>query len=71
MQNTSEGNLRIQKSRVRGDRDSAMGHELRLTTLHSTLTMASVASQIVFHPTVSQCLKFGGTTLGRDKVNNV
>ncbi|KDR85118.1 hypothetical protein GALMADRAFT_233746 [Galerina marginata CBS 339.88] len=29
--------------------------------------MASVASQIVFHPTVSQSLKFGGTTLGRDK----
>ena len=48
-----------------------MGHELRLTTLHSTFTMASVASQIVLHPTVSQCLKFGGTTLGRDKVNNV
>jgi len=29
--------------------------------------MASIASQILFHPTVSQCLKFGGTTLGRDK----
>ncbi|CAA7266560.1 unnamed protein product [Cyclocybe aegerita] len=29
--------------------------------------MASVASQIIFHPTVSQGLKFGGTTLGRDK----
>jgi len=25
------------------------------------------ASQIIFHPTVSLCLKFGGTTLGRDK----
>jgi len=29
--------------------------------------MASLASQIIFHPTVSQSLKFGGTTLGRDK----
>ncbi|EDR15649.1 uncharacterized protein LACBIDRAFT_187325 [Laccaria bicolor S238N-H82] len=30
--------------------------------------MASVASQLVFHPAVSQSLKFGATTVGRDKV---
>lgn len=30
--------------------------------------MATTASQIIFHPVVSQSLKFGGTTLGRDKV---
>jgi len=35
--------------------------------VHNTFTMANVASQIILHPTVSQCLKFGGTTLGRDK----
>jgi len=29
--------------------------------------MAGVVSQIVFHPIISQSLKFGGTTLGRDK----
>ncbi|KAG6911868.1 hypothetical protein DXG01_000115 [Tephrocybe rancida] len=29
--------------------------------------MASVASQIILHPLVSQSLKFGSTTLGRDK----
>ncbi|PPQ89407.1 hypothetical protein CVT25_002225 [Psilocybe cyanescens] len=29
--------------------------------------MASAAAQIILHPTVSQGLKFGGTTLGRDK----
>ena len=29
--------------------------------------MASIASQIVLHPTVSQTLKVLGTTLGRDK----
>ncbi|TFK41036.1 peroxisomal biogenesis factor 11 [Crucibulum laeve] len=29
--------------------------------------MATLASQVVFHPTVSQSLKFGATTLGRDK----
>ncbi|KAI5897621.1 PEX11-domain-containing protein [Schizophyllum commune H4-8] len=29
--------------------------------------MASVASQVVFHPLVSQSLKVGNTTLGRDK----
>ncbi|KIK71160.1 hypothetical protein GYMLUDRAFT_33295 [Collybiopsis luxurians FD-317 M1] len=29
--------------------------------------MATIASQVVLHPTVSQSLKFGGTTLGRDK----
>ncbi|KAF5356340.1 hypothetical protein D9756_003874 [Leucocoprinus leucothites] len=29
--------------------------------------MASIASQVVFHPVVSQSLKYGGTTLGRDK----
>ncbi|KAJ3936340.1 MAG: peroxisomal biogenesis factor 11 [Lentinula lateritia] len=29
--------------------------------------MAAIASQVVLHPTVSQGLKFGGTTLGRDK----
>ncbi|KAJ3824941.1 peroxisomal biogenesis factor 11 [Lentinula raphanica] len=29
--------------------------------------MATIASQVVLHPTVSQGLKFGGTTLGRDK----
>jgi len=29
--------------------------------------MATIASQLIFHPTVSQGLKFGGTTLGRDK----
>jgi len=29
--------------------------------------MATVASQVVFHPLVSQSLKYGGTTLGRDK----
>ena len=30
--------------------------------------MASIISQAVFHPVVSQSLKYGGTTLGRDKV---
>ncbi|KAF5390314.1 hypothetical protein D9757_002810 [Collybiopsis confluens] len=29
--------------------------------------MATFASQVVLHPTVSQSLKFAGTTLGRDK----
>ncbi|KAG6832453.1 hypothetical protein H0H92_001499 [Tricholoma furcatifolium] len=29
--------------------------------------MATVASQIILHPLVSQSLKFGSTTLGRDK----
>ncbi|KAJ4486294.1 peroxisomal biogenesis factor 11 [Lentinula aciculospora] len=29
--------------------------------------MATVASQVVLHPTVSQSIKYGGTTLGRDK----
>ncbi|KAG7450385.1 peroxisomal biogenesis factor 11 [Guyanagaster necrorhizus] len=29
--------------------------------------MSAVASQIIFHPAVSQSLKFGTTTLGRDK----
>jgi len=29
--------------------------------------MATIASQVIFHPIVSQGLKFGGTTLGRDK----
>ncbi|KAE9410972.1 peroxisomal biogenesis factor 11 [Gymnopus androsaceus JB14] len=29
--------------------------------------MAAISSQIILHPTVSQSLKFGGTTLGRDK----
>ncbi|KAJ3987548.1 peroxisomal biogenesis factor 11 [Lentinula detonsa] len=29
--------------------------------------MATIASQVVLHPTVSQGLKYGGTTLGRDK----
>ncbi|PPQ70969.1 hypothetical protein CVT26_014235 [Gymnopilus dilepis] len=29
--------------------------------------MASVASQIVLHPTVTESLKFGATTVGRDK----
>jgi len=29
--------------------------------------MATVASQVVLHPLVSQTLKFGGTTAGRDK----
>ncbi|KIM48082.1 hypothetical protein M413DRAFT_439792 [Hebeloma cylindrosporum] len=29
--------------------------------------MANAASQIIFHPAVSQALKFGGTTTGRDK----
>ncbi|KAF8203675.1 peroxisomal biogenesis factor 11 [Pholiota molesta] len=29
--------------------------------------MASIASQIILHPAVSESLKFGGTTLGRDK----
>jgi len=33
--------------------------------------MAGVASQIILHPTISQGLKFGGTTLGRDKVSNI
>jgi hypothetical protein len=32
--------------------------------------MASIASQIILHPAVSESLKFGGTTLGRDKVSN-
>lgn len=32
--------------------------------------MANVASQIIFHPTVSQGLKFGSTTTGRDKVGS-
>ena len=30
--------------------------------------MASIISQAAFHPVVSQSLKYGGTTLGRDKV---
>ncbi|KAF8973908.1 peroxisomal biogenesis factor 11 [Flammula alnicola] len=29
--------------------------------------MASIASQFILHPAVSQGLKFGGTTVGRDK----
>ncbi|KAJ3561281.1 hypothetical protein NP233_g10292 [Leucocoprinus birnbaumii] len=29
--------------------------------------MTTIASQIVFHPIVSQSLKYGGTNLGRDK----
>jgi len=29
--------------------------------------MASIASQVVFHPAISESLKFGATTLGRDK----
>ncbi|KAK7463711.1 Peroxisomal membrane protein PMP27 [Stygiomarasmius scandens] len=29
--------------------------------------MATIASQVVLHPTVSQSLKYGSTTLGRDK----
>ncbi|KAJ3922573.1 peroxisomal biogenesis factor 11 [Lentinula edodes] len=29
--------------------------------------MAAIASQVVLHPTISQGLKYGGTTLGRDK----
>ncbi|PBL00992.1 peroxisomal biogenesis factor 11 [Armillaria gallica] len=29
--------------------------------------MSTIASQVVFHPAVSQSLKFGNTTLGRDK----
>ncbi|KAF7339362.1 Peroxisomal biogenesis factor [Mycena sanguinolenta] len=33
----------------------------------SSTTMANVASQIVLHPAVSQSLKVGATTLGRDK----
>jgi len=32
--------------------------------------MANVASQVIFHPVVLQGLKFGGTTVGRDKVNS-
>jgi len=32
--------------------------------------MANVASQIIFHPAVSQGLKFGATTTGRDKVGS-
>jgi len=34
----------------------------------ATLAMATIAAQVVLHPAVSQALKFGGTTLGRDKV---
>jgi peroxin-11B len=30
--------------------------------------MATIASQVVLHPFVSNGLKFGGTTVGRDKV---
>ncbi|KAF5312486.1 hypothetical protein D9619_003162 [Psilocybe cf. subviscida] len=30
--------------------------------------MATIASQLVLHPTVSAGLKYGGTTLGRDKL---
>ncbi|PBK77203.1 peroxisomal biogenesis factor 11 [Armillaria solidipes] len=30
--------------------------------------MSTIASQVVFHPAVSQSLKFGNTTLGRDKI---
>jgi hypothetical protein len=30
--------------------------------------MTTLAAQIVFHPAVSQSLRFGGTTTGRDKV---
>ncbi|KAK0198462.1 peroxisomal biogenesis factor 11-domain-containing protein [Armillaria mellea] len=30
--------------------------------------MSTIASQVVFHPAVSQSLKFGTTTLGRDKI---
>ncbi|KAF9452650.1 peroxisomal biogenesis factor 11 [Macrolepiota fuliginosa MF-IS2] len=29
--------------------------------------MATIASQVIFHPAVSHSLKYGGTTLGRDK----
>ena len=43
---------------------------------HCTLSspdfsMAGVASQIILHPTISQGLKFGGTTVGRDKVSHL
>lgn len=30
--------------------------------------MAAIASQVVLHPVVSQSLKMGHTTVGRDKV---
>lgn len=30
--------------------------------------MTSIAAQVVLHPTISRGLKFGGTTVGRDKV---
>jgi len=30
--------------------------------------MTTLAGQVVFHPVVSQSLKFGGTTIGRDKL---
>ncbi|KAF9068104.1 peroxisomal biogenesis factor 11 [Rhodocollybia butyracea] len=33
--------------------------------------MATIASQVILHPTVSQSLKFSSTTLGRDKVLEV
>lgn len=31
--------------------------------------MATIASQIIMHPTATQTLKVLGTTLGRDKVS--
>ena len=61
--------LRVVEITCKRDQDSAMASES--IPVYNTFIMASVASQIVFHPTVSQCLKFGGTTLGRDKVSNL
>lgn len=34
---------------------------------HPTTTMADIASQLVLHPTLSLALRYGGSTLGRDK----
>ena len=39
-----------------------------LLTLHSS-NMTTLAAQVVFHPVVTHSLKFGGTTIGRDKVS--
>lgn len=39
-----------------------------LLSLISLPTMASISSQLILHPTVSQSIKLGSTTIGRDKL---
>ena len=50
---------------------SRSGHTSEATPSEPIQVLSMAASQIIFHPTVSLCLKFGGTTLGRDKVSSL